>query len=458
MKFRLVEDNLEKYDNEGNKLSPEQIKFFRNSKIRAKNGSLMVCYHGTDKEFDEFDVSYSWDNFGFHFGTLTAAQERNGKIIKKVYLNIKNPFYIDEDLQYWDAVGFTEYFLKNEDKVKEFPILAKEWENIKETWYGDYMDEDPDTSYWDTNFGELFRNAWYKSKYDGIKYKNYGEDVGSISYMAFYPNQIKSIDNKNPSSSNNINEGIETKRNKEDVFDVHKSEISYYQDYLDNKEYANKKHNTISEIVQMSPNEYFKELEKIFPGTTAEKQKRGMESKEEQKIIDRMKDTILNTNQKLPIPFLNYSDIPGQEGRHRMAAVGELYGWDEKFPVLIIKWTKEQEEESKKEKINSLIEKAVNKALQYTFTNYDKFKEELDYQVDYVFRDNEEKIKEYNIKETNSTFILQTNGIEYLIEKDDIKIREESELDDDFDWTDTLDDEEINKLLKELENGTKWWK
>lgn len=47
MKFRLVEDNLEEYDNEGNKLTQEQINFFRNSKIRAKNGSLMVCYHGT---------------------------------------------------------------------------------------------------------------------------------------------------------------------------------------------------------------------------------------------------------------------------------------------------------------------------------------------------------------------------------------------------------------------------
>lgn len=124
-----------------------------------------------------------------------------------------------------------------------------------------------------------------------------------------------------------INESEEKQlRNKEDVFDRNNQEIPHYKEYLENPRYANKKYNTISEIVEMSPNEYFKELETIFPGTTAEKQKRGMESKEEQKIIDGMKDTILNTNQKLPIPFLNYSDIPGQEGRHRMAAVGDIYG------------------------------------------------------------------------------------------------------------------------------------
>lgn len=126
--------------------------------------------------------------------------------------------------------------------------------------------------------------------------------------------------------------------------------------------------------------------------------------------------------------------------------------------MLVIKWTKEQEEESRRKYIKNLIEKAVKKTLQYSFTNYDKFKEELDYDIDYIFDDYDEKINEYDVKETNSTFIVRVNGIEYLIEKDDIKIREESELDDDFDWTDTLDDEEINKLLKELENGEKWWK
>ena len=59
----------------------------------------------------------------------------------------------------------------------------------------------------------------------------------------------------------------------------------------------------------------------------------------------------------------------------------------------------------------------------------------MDYQVDYVFADNEEKIKEYNVKETNSTFIVRVNGLECMIEKDDIKMREDDgqELDDNFD-------------------------
>lgn len=123
--------------------------------------------------------------------------------------------------------------------------------------------------------------------------------------------------------------------------------------------------------------------------------------------------------------------------------------------MLIVKWTEEQEKEHKQEEIYKLIDKAVDKTLQYTYTNYDKFKEELNYQVDYVFGDKEEKIKEYDVKETNSTFIIRVNGLEYLLEKDDIKMRDEEneeELDDVFDWIDTFDDEEINQILKDIEN------
>lgn len=42
--------------------------------------------------------------------------------------------------------------------------------------------------------------------YDGIVYINYYESTSDKSYIAFYPNQVKSIYNKNPSNSDNINE------------------------------------------------------------------------------------------------------------------------------------------------------------------------------------------------------------------------------------------------------------
>lgn len=197
------------YDSEGNQLTKAQAEFFRNSKVRDSRGRLLVVYHGTSADFDTFSSDYSWDNFGFHFGTLKAAQERDSTRIKKVYLNITKPLVMKEDLQYWDAVGFMKYFLENEGLVKDFPVLRDDWETLKHYWVEYDMYDSPDESWWDSEFGDIFREALYKSKYDGVVYTNWGEDAGSTSYMAFYPNQIKSITNKNPTSRDNINEGLE---------------------------------------------------------------------------------------------------------------------------------------------------------------------------------------------------------------------------------------------------------
>lgn len=55
-----VNEDLEmsnEYDNEGHQLTKAQAEFFKNSKVRDSNGRLIVCYHGTDSEFDVFDNS-----------------------------------------------------------------------------------------------------------------------------------------------------------------------------------------------------------------------------------------------------------------------------------------------------------------------------------------------------------------------------------------------------------------
>ena len=204
------EELSDEYDNEGNRLTKQQVEFFKDSKIRDKQNRLLVCYHGTSAKFNTFNSKYSYDNFGFHFGTEKAAMDRDSTIIKKVYLNIKNPIIIEEDLQYWDAVSFMYYFLKHEELVKNFPVLMRKWEYLKSQWIENEMNSEyRDESYWNEEFGDIFRRALYRSKYDGIIYTNYGEDAGSISYMAFRPNQIKSITNKNPTNRKNINESYE---------------------------------------------------------------------------------------------------------------------------------------------------------------------------------------------------------------------------------------------------------
>jgi hypothetical protein len=108
-------DMSSEQDSEGNILTLEQAKYFSNSKVKDKSGRLLVCYHSTDNEFDEFDSRESWDSFGFHFGTKKAAEDRHGSIMKKCYLNIEHPLYISEDLGYWDAFAFIQYIYDHPD-------------------------------------------------------------------------------------------------------------------------------------------------------------------------------------------------------------------------------------------------------------------------------------------------------------------------------------------------------
>ena len=49
-----------------------------------------------------------------------------------------------------------------------------------------------------------------------------------------------------------------------DLFDTHKTGMSFYDDLLNNPEYMRKNKNLTSKIVYMTPREYFEECGKIF--------------------------------------------------------------------------------------------------------------------------------------------------------------------------------------------------
>ena len=84
------------YDSEGNQLTKAQAQFFKNSKVRDDKGRLLVCYHGTDKEFDEFKKEKALQNFsvfgnGFYFLDNEEGTREYGNKAKKCYLNMTNP-------------------------------------------------------------------------------------------------------------------------------------------------------------------------------------------------------------------------------------------------------------------------------------------------------------------------------------------------------------------------------
>ncbi len=92
-------------DSQGQKLTPEQQEFFRDSQIRDEQGRLREVYHGTnDGEFTVFDWNETqrtdggWFGRGFYFTFYKGEARMYGQRVVDAYLNIKNPFVFDEQM------------------------------------------------------------------------------------------------------------------------------------------------------------------------------------------------------------------------------------------------------------------------------------------------------------------------------------------------------------------------
>ena len=148
-------------------LSAEQEAFFKDSKVRDENGNLLTVYHGTDNEFNSFDLSKVGTNFiqsmdgGFFFTNNKKSASSYGKNIKEVHLNIVKPLIIDQ--------------FENGD----FYYNASE---IYDMHRADYLQEAKTND----NDGII------------IKHKN-----GNL-YVTFDSNQVKLTDNLSPTSSLDI--------------------------------------------------------------------------------------------------------------------------------------------------------------------------------------------------------------------------------------------------------------
>ncbi len=151
---------LPETDSKGKALTPEQQKFFAESAIKAvqddgslrisPDGALMPVYHGTNNgEFYEFDKNLSgssndagWYGKGFYFAFRKGEAEYYGRRVLECYLNIKNPFVFDDEMQAYDGVtsgdilfDFASFVLNMAEK---FPDIAKKMTvEVAEHSYGD---------------------------------------------------------------------------------------------------------------------------------------------------------------------------------------------------------------------------------------------------------------------------------------------------------------------------------
>lgn len=181
------QEKLSDRDNLGNVLTEAQQSYFAESKVRDENGNLLVCYHGTDADFNTFDYNFiSQDNklgFGFYFMAGKKLQY-SYKNPLKTYLNITNP-------------------LTDTSKKFSKEALSEFCDNLGIKFDYDSADYDLDVyerlSYSYTGKTENFLKAVIDILgVDGIISENRSVAV------AFSPEQIKLTTNTNPTSNPDI--------------------------------------------------------------------------------------------------------------------------------------------------------------------------------------------------------------------------------------------------------------
>ena len=194
MKRYIRANQISEYDSEGNELSPEQSAFFKDSKIRDSQGRLLVCYHSTYSDFEVFDLSKvgsgSGGAFGsgFYFTPTKSIAEHYGNIMLACYLNLTNPLNY---AQYGTNKLILDLMQREGYQFADGDILHCDMEYSEDVY--DIVD-----IIWDNGYSSSdFSNCLIHAGYDGILIDN--------EIVTFNPNQIKSITNRHPTNSSNIN-------------------------------------------------------------------------------------------------------------------------------------------------------------------------------------------------------------------------------------------------------------
>lgn len=237
-------------------------------------------------------------------------------------------------------------------------------------------------------------------------------------------------------------EGIRDSAN--DVFDVTTTEMGgYWEDLLKGRDldYYHNKKNVKGKIAYMTPNEYYSEsakvLSKMHNGhSTPQNLKRSRSIDPE--YIKQLEEVITKKHEKFPIPVLDISDHPGQEGLHRMMVAGNLYGWNTKFPVLFV-------ENYSDKKPEEVLRDIINMAKRNEFKSYD----ELIYFIrkllmNSIFHYNNDVT--FNNDETKVVVFGEYNDKDYEVYEDidEFNIKPEH-------YNEEKENKEEDKLLKELD-------
>lgn len=236
-KGQELENSSFSFDNKGRKLSKGQQEYFKDSKARDENGNLKVLYHGTPNDFTKF----SYDKLGTN-GTLLgkgfyltddinvakayASKGEKGKVME-LYADIKKPLKWGEK-----SISKQQYksFVESINEITNGTLFADysgEYSEKGSTQYNstlndilmdyEYGGDDIDLVSGILNTTGMSWNKGYKilkdtTGYDGIIVTTdvYDSGEGNV-YIPFQSNQIKNVDNTNPTSNEDIRYSQNTK-------------------------------------------------------------------------------------------------------------------------------------------------------------------------------------------------------------------------------------------------------
>ena len=246
----------------------------------------------------------------------------------------------------------------------------------------------------------------------------------------------------------------------QNIFDIKSTGVPDYDYILDNPKRAETQLNKKIKIVQMTPDEYYQICaDKVFD-IPVDRLKRGRRNDKD--VLNHLTDVIQKYNRRFPITYISYAEKghPEQEGLHRMMVAGDLFGWDHKFPVLIIEWA--DEELAKKRfdeehvlKIRSRMQRAVYTALLYNYYNIEELKDQLLSELE------DELIYEPEFENNNLSIdltcnddickVILNNKYEYEFDFNEIKLKVSP--DQFFDLDDLDDDKFLDDInLNDLED------
>lgn len=231
---------LRETDSESRTLTEEQRKFFQNSKFTDRYGHLLTLYHQTASEFTIFDTSIK--GTGQHdyltpFGIFMKPSSKNigikGNIQMALYGNVVNPIEFADRAAletYLREAGFgkdidgiinldAEYQAKSEAAEKRYmdlaikayknpenKILQSQLETAEQEWSGVIDEWGKAFDKRSANLKELVNKHFKSTQYDGIILRKDGGSFGreTMAYIAFEPNQVKSVSNTSPTGSADI--------------------------------------------------------------------------------------------------------------------------------------------------------------------------------------------------------------------------------------------------------------